>query len=272
MIDLTTAASANGQAIVMGGDTPIGRAVAIELALQGMDVGITWCDDESCAKEVVAEVRATGRWCERRRLDVGALGSDTGALDVVDDLAAALGGLTALVTITTEPEPTDAMDLVPAQWRAGIDGLLLGPLIVAQRAARQMIDRRVAGRIIHVTGAQEQSTAAGEAVTCAARNGLAAASRVMAVELAPHGITVNTVAPGEVAAPAIGQHGVDPWDASRPGVPAGRAAGAHEVAHAVVFLAGPAADYVTGTSLVVDGGLSAVGTRHLERPASLSGL
>lgn len=272
MIDLTNAASATGQAVVVGGDSPVGRAIALELALQGMDVGITWWDDDACAREVLDEVRSTGRWCERRRLEVTSVGREASALDVIDELAAALGGLTTLVTVTPEPDPSPTMELGLRDWREGIDEMLVGPMLLAQRAARQMIDRQVSGRVIHVTSVQETTAGTGEAVGGAARSGLAAASRAMAIELAPFGITVNTVAPGEVAAPTTGQHGVDLWDASRPEVPVGRAAGAHEVAHAVVFLAGPAADYITGTSLVVDGGLSAAGIRRRDRRASLSEL
>ena len=77
----------------------------------------------------------------------------------------------------------------------------------------------------------------------------------MALELAEHGITVNAVAPGEVSTPMTGQHDVDPTTEDRLAIPVGRPASAHEIAQAVVFLADPGSTYVTGTSVVVDGGL-----------------
>ena len=95
----------------------------------------------------------------------------------------------------------------------------------------------------------------GAGAECAAKSGLGTLTKVMALELAEHGITVNTVAPGDVVEPVSGQHGVDRASVDRPGIPAGRAAGVHEIARAILYLAGPGADYVTGTSIVVDGGM-----------------
>jgi NAD(P)-dependent dehydrogenase (short-subunit alcohol dehydrogenase family) len=77
----------------------------------------------------------------------------------------------------------------------------------------------------------------------------------MALELAEHGITVNAVAPGEIATPMTGAHEEDPRSIERSGIPAGRPAHAHEIAAAIAFLASPEASYVTGESFVVDGGL-----------------
>nr|BFE88256.1 hypothetical protein GCM10020093_108570 [Planobispora longispora] len=79
-------------------------------------------------------------------------------------------------------------------------------------------------------------------------------SRVLALELAPYGITVNTVAPGEIATPMTGQEDQPPRPGSRPGYPIDRPGDAREVAAVIAFLAGPASSYVTGASLFVDGG------------------
>jgi NAD(P)-dependent dehydrogenase (short-subunit alcohol dehydrogenase family) len=84
-------------------------------------------------------------------------------------------------------------------------------------------------------------------------------TKVLALELAEHGITVNSVAPGEISTPMTGQPDVDPETQKRPGVPLGRPGHAHEVAAAVAFLATPAASYVTGASIVVDGGMLLMG-------------
>lgn len=92
-------------------------------------------------------------------------------------------------------------------------------------------------------------------------------TKVLALELAEHGITVNSVAPGEISTPMTGQTDVDPAEQPRPGVPLGRTGDAREVAAAVAFLATSAAAYITGASLVVDGGMLLMGPQagsHLD--------
>jgi NAD(P)-dependent dehydrogenase (short-subunit alcohol dehydrogenase family) len=95
----------------------------------------------------------------------------------------------------------------------------------------------------------------GAAAYCAAKGGLGLLTKVMALELAEYGITVNAVAPGEIATPMTGAHDEDPSEEPRPGLPAKRPGHAHEVAEMVAVLARPDARYTTGTSIVVDGGL-----------------
>jgi NAD(P)-dependent dehydrogenase (short-subunit alcohol dehydrogenase family) len=93
------------------------------------------------------------------------------------------------------------------------------------------------------------------AAYCAAKGGLGLLTKVMAVELAEHGIAVNSLAPGEIATPMTGAHDTDPHTISRPAVPLGRPGDAREIAAFAAFLASPEASYATGSSFVVDGGL-----------------
>jgi NAD(P)-dependent dehydrogenase (short-subunit alcohol dehydrogenase family) len=95
----------------------------------------------------------------------------------------------------------------------------------------------------------------GSSAYCAAKGGLGLLTKVMALELAPHGITVNAVAPGEIATPMTGNEDVDPATVERPQIPMGRPGDAHEIAALVAFLASPEASYITGESVVADGGL-----------------
>jgi NAD(P)-dependent dehydrogenase (short-subunit alcohol dehydrogenase family) len=106
-----------------------------------------------------------------------------------------------------------------------------------------------------VTSVHEHVPLRNATAYCAAKGGLGLMTKVMALELAPHGITVNAVAPGEIATAMTGQEGVSPQTVERHGIPAGRPGDAREVGAAIAFLASDEASYATGHSLVVDGGL-----------------
>ena len=118
-----------------------------------------------------------------------------------------------------------------------------------------MVAQGRGGRIVNVTSVHEHVPLRGGAAYCAAKGGLGLLTKVMAFELAEHGITVNAVAPGEIATPMTGAEDVDPRTLPRPQVPLGRPGDANEVAAVVGFLASPEAAYVTGSSFVVDGGM-----------------
>ena len=127
--------------------------------------------------------------------------------------------------------------------------------LCAQKAARIMVDAGTPGRIVNITSVHEHIPLPQAAACCAAKGGLGLLTKVMALELGEHGITVNAIAPGEIATPMTGAHDVDPSDEERPALPLGRPGNAHEIAALVAFLASPDARYATGSSFVVDGGL-----------------
>jgi NAD(P)-dependent dehydrogenase (short-subunit alcohol dehydrogenase family) len=118
-----------------------------------------------------------------------------------------------------------------------------------------MVGSGTAGRIINVTSVHEHIPLREQAAYCAGKGGLGLLTKAMALELGEHGITVNAVAPGEVATPLTGAADEDPSELARPALPAGRPGAAYEIAELVAFLAHPDARYATGTSFVVDGGL-----------------
>lgn len=136
---------------------------------------------------------------------------------------------------------------------------LLGPFLCGQRAARRMIAQGEGGRIVNVTSVHEHAPRVGAAPYCAAKGGLGLLTQVMALELAEHGITVNAVAPGEIATPMTGQEDTDPHTERRPGIPLGRPGDAREIAAVIAFLASPDASYVTGSSWAADGGMLRMG-------------
>ncbi|GAB3965758.1 SDR family oxidoreductase [Streptomyces sparsus] len=243
-------------AVITGADSGIGCATAVRLAQDGMDVGVTWHTDREGADRTAAEVREHGGRCALEQMDLSRLPD---AVDAVDRLANQLGGIDVLVnnagTGTAEP----CLDIEPDTVRRVLDVDLVGPFLCGQRAARRMIAGGAGGRIVNVTSVHEHQPRVGAAPYCAAKGGLGLLTQVMALELAEHGITVNAVAPGEIATGMTGQEGTDVHTQSRPGIPLGRPGDAREVAAMIAFLAGTDASYVTGASLAVDGGMLRMG-------------
>ncbi|WP_259370539.1 SDR family oxidoreductase [Streptomyces sp. SCUT-3] len=244
------------RAVVTGADSGIGRATAVRPAADGMDVGITYLRDREGAEATAEEVRGHGRKAAVRRLDLTEL---PGAADVIDALADDLGGLDVLVNCAGTGTATPFLDIDHATVREVVDTDLVGPFLCSQRAARVMIARGNGGRIVNITSVHEHQPRVGAAPYCAAKGGLGLLTQVMALELAEHGITVNAVAPGEIATPMTGQEDVDVRTERRPGIPVGRPGDAREVASVVAFLAGPESSYVTGASWAVDGGMLRMG-------------
>jgi NAD(P)-dependent dehydrogenase (short-subunit alcohol dehydrogenase family) len=243
-------------AVVTGSDSGIGRATAVALARAGCDLGVTWHEDREGAEQTAAEIRGTGRRAEVRHLDLTRLPS---AATVVNELADALGGLDVLVNNSGTGSATPLIDLDYDTWRQVLATDLDGAFLCLQRAARHMIAAGRGGRIVNVTSVHEHAPRVGAAPYCAAKGGLGQLTRTAAIELAVHGITVNAVAPGEIATPMTGQEDTEPTATHRSGVPLGRPGHAREVADVIAFLASPAASYVTGASWVVDGGMLQMG-------------
>ncbi|MFD0559128.1 hypothetical protein FB566_5090 [Stackebrandtia endophytica] len=243
-------------AIVTGSDTGIGRAVAVAFAGSGVNVGVTYDRDRAGAEETAAEVTELGATAALREMDLGDLPESAG---VIDNLTDELGGVDILVNCTGTGDDTPILDMDYHTWRQVIQANLDGAFLCSQHAARHMVDAGHGGRIINVTGVHEFAPKVGYAPYSAAEHGLGGLTQALALELAPHGITVNAVAPGEIATPTTARTDVDLDDVERPGIPLARPGHASEVASVVAFLAAPAASYVTGSSYVVDGGMMMMG-------------
>jgi NAD(P)-dependent dehydrogenase (short-subunit alcohol dehydrogenase family) len=239
-------------AIVTGGNSGIGRASAVALAARGFDLGIVWHSEEERARETVAECESHGVRAVARH---GDLEQVPGADAVVDELADELGGLDALVNNAGAGHSTPFVETDLETFRSVLELDLVAPFLCAQRAAQRMVDAGTPGRIVNVTSVHEHVPLEGSSAYVAAKHGLGGLTKVMALELAEHGITVNAVAPGEIATRMTGQEDEDPHGEDRPGIPAGRPGDAREIGAVVAFLCSPEASYVTGESVVVDGGL-----------------
>jgi NAD(P)-dependent dehydrogenase (short-subunit alcohol dehydrogenase family) len=244
------------RAIVTAGDSGIGRATAVALAASGIDVGLTWQTDQIGAEETAAEVRAHGARAVVAQLDVADI---PGCGDVIDGLIAELGGVDVFVNNAGTGTQTPFLDLTLDQWNQVLDTDLTGAFVCLQRAARAMVAAGRGGRLIAVTSVHGHQPMVGSSAYDAAKHGLEGLIKNLALELGGSGISAVSVAPGEIATPMTGQTDEDPHQADRPGIPLGRPGDAREVAALIAFLASPEAAYISGASIVIDGGMLQMG-------------
>ena len=240
-------------AIVTGGNSGIGRATAVALAERGFDVGITWHEHEDRAQDALEEICGHGVRAAARHMDLDeGFPGDAAAVEALMD---ELGGVDALVNNAGAGLMSPFLELDLETWQRTLNLVLTGAFLCAQAAARRMVEQGRGGRIVNVTSVHEHVPLEDSAPYVAAKHGLGGLTKQAAMELGPHGITVNAVAPGETATRMTGQEDQDPRGEERPGIPLRRPGDAREVAAVIAFLCSDEASYVTGASYVVDGGM-----------------
>jgi NAD(P)-dependent dehydrogenase (short-subunit alcohol dehydrogenase family) len=244
-------------AIVTGGNSGIGRSIVVALAESGFDVGFTWHSEDERAEDAIEEVERHGRRAEAAQVDLH--DAEAGA-KAVGDLADALGGVDVFVNNAGYGSETPVLEMDLDEWRGVIDVNLTGAFACLQAAARRMVEQGRGGRIVNVTSVHEHIPLSGSAPYTASKHGLGGLTKVAALELAEHRILVNAVAPGQIATRMTGQEDQPP--APSEGIPLGRAGKADEIASAVAWLASPGATYITGESIVIDGGLRLIAAEH----------
>ncbi|MFI1174866.1 SDR family oxidoreductase [Streptomyces melanogenes] len=242
-------------AVVTGASSGIGAEVALALGALGHDLVLGYGRNATAAKELAERItEAHGVRAELVALDLTDPELAQRQLDAVLD---AVGGVDVLVNNAGINRRAAVTEEDAENWERVFAVNLTSPFRLAQSAAARMIAQGRGGRIVNVTSVHEHVPIVGGSTYCAAKAALGMLTKVMALELAPHGITVNAVAPGETATPMNNvPAGQDAATIARPAIPAGRPGRPQEVASLVAYLAGAGAAYTTGTSIVSDGGLT----------------
>ncbi len=242
-------------AVITGSDSGIGQATAIEFAREGADVVVNYLTDAAGAAETKAQVEAAGR----RAIVVQADVSDEHAVERLFAAALEAFGATDILinNAGVDASGTYVADLELADFEASLRTNLFGPLLCCKHFIRQRLAVGGGGKIVNVTSIHEEVPNAGGADYDCAKAAVHSLTRTLALELAEHGINVNNLAPGMVLTPFNQQAIDDPKfrEQQTASIPLKRAAMPAEIARLAVFLASSDADYVTGSSYVMDGGL-----------------
>ena len=242
-------------AIVTGGASGIGKAIALAFAREGARIVVDYVGDEAPAKSLVDEI-----------LDLGgkalAVAADVSREDEVAELcehaARHFGGIDILVNNAGIERKMPFLETPLELWNKVLEINLTGPWLCSQSAAKHMVKQKRGGRIINISSIHEEQAMPTNAPYCASKGGVRMLMRTIAIELAEHHITVNDVCPGAVDTPMDAKLKRDPkeYKTLLDEIPLRRMGKPDEIAGLCIFLASESGAYVTGASYVIDGGMT----------------
>ncbi|OLP18429.1 sugar dehydrogenase [Leptolyngbya sp. 'hensonii'] len=254
-------------ALVTGSSQGIGQAIAVRLAAEGARVVINYRSNPQGAEETLSKVQTAGGDCHLVEgycdNDRGySVGADLGMVDDVRRLIAAgiehYGQLDILVNNAGIEKHAPFWDVTEKDYEAVLNVNLKGVFFATQSLVQHLRETNRPGKIINISSVHEELPFPNFTAYCASKGGLKMLTRNLSVELAPLGITINNVAPGAIETPINTKLLNDPekLGALLKNIPLGRLGQPQDVSGLVAFLASPDADYITGSTFFVDGGLT----------------
>jgi glucose 1-dehydrogenase len=247
-------------AIVTGGDQGLGRAIALRLAAEGADIVFSYRSNRAGAEEVIRTITkadtgaSTGRRAEAFQEDFS---NTANAQRFIAELCDHFGRADILVNNAGLERRADFWEVTEQDYDLVLNVNLKAVFFITQALVRQLLKAKRGGKVINISSVHEELPFPHFATYCASKGGLKMLTRDLAIELAPFGITINNIAPGAIETPINKALLNDPAKLKPllENIPLKRLGTPDDVAGVAAFLASPDADYVTGTTVFVDGGL-----------------
>lgn len=239
---------------ITGGDQGIGRAIAERLAQDGADIALCYRSNQAGAQEVVAEITKLGRRAAAVQCDVGKIADGQ---KFIADAVSQLGKIDILVNNAGLEKRADFWDVTEADYDAVLNVNLKGLFFLTQAFVRHRRQVKAGGKVINISSVHEELPFPHFASYCASKGGVKMLTRNLAIELAPLGITINSIAPGAIETPINKNLLNDPPKLKDllENIPLNRLGQPSDVASIAAFIASDECSYVTGTTFLVDGGL-----------------
>ena len=250
------------RALVTGANSGIGRAIAVALGQAGADVVVNYLDGEDAANAVVEEIRQSGVDCIAYKADVS---SEDQVTQMFERMVQQFGTVDILVNNAGLQRDAAFRDMTLEQWNTVLSVNLTGQFLCARQAIREFLRRGVvpsvscaADKIVCMSSVHQQIPWGGHANYATSKGGIKMLMESLAQETAPHRIRVNAIAPGAIRTPinTAAWETKKAYDQLTKLVPYGRIGEPEDIARAAVWLASDQSDYVVGTTLFVDGGMS----------------
>jgi len=239
---------------ITGGDQGIGRAIAERLAQDGADIALCYRSNQSGAQEVADEITKLGRRAAAIQCDVGKIADGQ---RFIAEAVQQLGKLDILINNAGLERRADFWDVTETDFDAVLNVNLKGLFFLTQAFVRHRMQAKSGGKIINISSVHEELPFPHFTSYCASKGGVKMLTRNLSIELAPLGITINSIAPGAIETPINKNLLNDPakLNALLQNIPLKRLGEPSDVASLAAFLASDDSSYITGTTLFVDGGL-----------------
>ena len=240
---------------ITGGSQGIGLAIALRFAEEGADISFCYRSNKAGADAVVANIQKTGRKVAGFQYDVSSISDGQ---RFIADTATQFGKIDILVNNAGLERRADFWDVTEADFDAVMNVNLKGLFFITQAFVRNRRAAKTGGKVINISSVHEELPFPHFASYCASKGGVKMLTRNLSIELAPLGITINSIAPGAIETPINKNLLNDPTklNALLENIPLKRLGTPEDVANMAVFLASEESNYATGTSFFVDGGLT----------------